>query len=93
MCSFWGGDKLSTLKESFSNIIIDLLQEMFPNYPELLCQAVSLARRVNEPLTEFTSLFLAQEDEILALRMHVLQVHVFLITTSITTIIMILLFV
>ncbi len=47
---------------------------MFPSYPELLCQAVSLARRVREPLTEFTSLFLAQEDEVLALRMHVLQV-------------------
>ena len=58
----------------FNFVCLVFTQELFPSYPDLLCQVISLARRVNEPLVEFTSLFLAQEDEILALRMHVLQV-------------------
>ena len=55
------------------------LQEAYPSYPELLLLAISLGRRVQEPLHEFASLFLSHDDEILALRMQVLQVCVYFI--------------
>ena len=51
------------------------IQENFPSYPELLRLAVSLGRRMQEPLHEFTSLFMSHEEEIYSLRMHPLQVN------------------
>ena len=49
------------------------LQESFPEYPELLCEAVSLGRRLQDPLIEFTALANAENDELLALPMDTLQ--------------------
>ncbi len=49
------------------------LQEEFPDYPELLRVAVSLGRRMQEPLMEFTSLMLSEDAEVLSLRLHPLQ--------------------
>ena len=49
------------------------MQESFPEYPELLCEAVSLGRRLQDPLTEFTALANAENDELLALQMELLQ--------------------
>ena len=54
-------------------IYLYTLQESFPEYPELLCEAVSLGRRLQEPLLEFTSLACAEDDELLSLRMDPLQ--------------------
>lgn len=48
-------------------------KEEFSEYPELLRMAVSLGRRMQEPLHEFSSLLLSQENEIFSLRMHLLQ--------------------
>lgn len=45
----------------------------FREYPELLRQAVSLARRMQDPLVEFSQLCTA-DDELLSLRYHTLQV-------------------
>ena len=49
------------------------LQESFPEYPELLCEAISLGRRLQEPLLEFASLACAEDDELLSLQMDPLQ--------------------
>ena len=49
-------------------------QEAFPGYPELLLTAISLGRRVQEPLHEFTALYESHDEELLALKMHPLQV-------------------
>ena len=46
----------------------------FPDFPDLLRQAVSLARRLQDPLTEFSQLCSADE-EILCLKYHYLQDH------------------
>ena len=51
-----------------------LTQEEFPEYPELLLEAISLSRRVQDPLMEFCALFASPEEEIFSLKMHVLQV-------------------
>ena len=48
-------------------------QDQFHEYPELLRMAVSLGRRMQEPLHEFTSLMRSEDNEMLALRMHPLQ--------------------
>ena len=48
-------------------------QESFPEYPELLCEAISLGRRHQEPLLEFSSLACAEDDELLSLKMDPLQ--------------------
>lgn len=48
-------------------------QESFSEYPELLCEAVSLGRRLQDPLLEFTALATAENEELLALQMDVLQ--------------------
>lgn len=45
----------------------------FREYPELLRQAVSLARKMQDPLIEYSQLCTA-DDEILSLRYHSLQV-------------------
>lgn len=54
-------------------LIICHTQESFPEYPELLCEAVSLGRRLQDPLMEFTALANAENDELLALQMDSLQ--------------------
>ena len=48
-------------------------QEEYPEYPELLRMAVSLGRRLQEPLVEFTALASSPDEEIFALKMHPLQ--------------------
>ncbi|CAI8018492.1 Transcription elongation factor SPT6 [Geodia barretti] len=48
-------------------------KESFPEYPELLCEAISLGRRHQEPLLEFSSLACAEDDELLSLKMDPLQ--------------------
>lgn len=45
----------------------------FREYPELLRQAASLARKIQDPLIEYSQLCTADE-EILSLRYHPLQV-------------------
>ena len=50
-----------------------VLQESFPDYPELLRVAVSLGRRSQEPLHEFTALFASPDNEFLSLHLHSLQ--------------------
>ena len=49
--------------------------EEFKEYPELLRQAISLARRMQDPLVEFSQLC-TQDNEILCLRFHPYQDHV-----------------
>lgn len=49
-------------------------QHEFPDYPSLLRQAVSIGRRIQDPLVEFASLC-DQEDELLCLRFSPLQVR------------------
>jgi len=49
------------------------LQSDFRDYPELLRQAISLARRLQDPLVEFSQLC-TTDEEILCLRYHSLQV-------------------
>lgn len=51
-------------------------QADFRDYPELLRQAVSLARKMQDPLVEYSQLCNGDE-EILSLRFHPLQVHNF----------------
>lgn len=58
---------------AFSSPLPPLLQEQFPEYPELLRLAISLGRRMQEPLHEFSSLMTSEDEEILALKMHPLQ--------------------
>ncbi len=48
-------------------------QESYPDYPELLRVAVSLGRRSQEPLQEFTALFASPDNEYLSLHLHPLQ--------------------
>jgi len=48
------------------------LQSEFREYPLVLRQAVSLARRLQDPLTEFAQLC-NPDEEILCLRYHALQ--------------------
>ena len=69
---------MCTSKPSLTNHLIShhcwtSVQESFPEYPELLCQAISLGRRLQEPLLEFSSLACAEDDELLSLRMDPLQ--------------------
>lgn len=54
-------------------MLCSILQEHFQEYPELLCEAVSLGRRLQDPLMEFTSLAMAEDDELLSLQMDPLQ--------------------
>ncbi|XP_019848744.1 PREDICTED: transcription elongation factor SPT6-like [Amphimedon queenslandica] len=48
-------------------------KEEFPSYPQLLLCAISLGRRVQEPLYEFTSLLSSHDEEYLSLILHPLQ--------------------
>lgn len=48
-------------------------KEQFRDYPELLKMAVSLGRRIREPLEEFTAMFMTEDEEILSLKLHPLQ--------------------
>lgn len=45
----------------------------FPEYPSLLRHAISIARRLQDPLEEFTNLLSESEEELLCLRFHPLQ--------------------
>ena len=62
-----------------------MLQHDFREYPSLLRQALSLARRLQEPLVEFAQLCNPDED-IISLKYHTLQVsyvfkyHVIIVT-------------
>ena len=62
-----------TLYLILAHILILSLQQEFREYPALLRQAVSLARRLQDPLIEFSQLCNPDED-ILALKYHPLQV-------------------
>lgn len=57
------------------NIVMYFLQHDFREYPSLLRQALSLARRLQEPLVEFAQLCNPDED-ILSLKYHTLQVGI-----------------
>ena len=48
-------------------------QNEFLEYPSLLRHAVSLGRRIQDPLSEFAALCV-EEDELLCLRLHPFQV-------------------
>jgi len=50
-------------------------QNEFPEYPLLLRHAISVARRLQDPLEEITNLC-ESEEELLCLRFHPLQVFV-----------------
>lgn len=56
-----------------SGFSLILLQNEFRDYPPLLRQAVSLARRIQDPLIEFAQVCSSDED-ILCLKLHPLQV-------------------
>jgi len=45
----------------------------FPDYPELLREAISVARRLRDPLTELSQLCNADED-LLCIHFHPMQV-------------------
>lgn len=51
-----------------------LFQNEFREYPSLLRHAVSLGRRIQDPLAEFAALCV-EEDELLCLRLHPFQVR------------------
>lgn len=51
-----------------------LFQNEFREYPSLLRHAVSLGRRIQDPLSEFAALCV-EEDELLCLRLHPFQVR------------------
>lgn len=51
----------------------NVLQNEFRDYPLQLRQAISLARRLQDPLTEYSQLC-TTDEEILCLRFHPLQV-------------------
>ena len=53
--------------------MISYFQNEFLEYPSLLRHAVSLGRRIQDPLSEFAALCV-EEDELLCLRLHPLQV-------------------
>ncbi|EDV22209.1 uncharacterized protein TRIADDRAFT_59208 [Trichoplax adhaerens] len=48
----------------------------FPEYPPLLCHAISLARYMQEPLLELSQLLTSDDEEILCLRLHILQAEI-----------------
>lgn len=52
-----------------------LFQNEFRDYPLLLRQAISLARRLQDPLIEYSQLC-SSDEEILCLRFHPLQVKI-----------------
>ena len=54
-------------------LMLLLFQNEFREYPALLRHAVSLGRRIQDPLTEFAALCV-EEDELLCLRLHPYQV-------------------
>ena len=56
-----------------SSSILLLFQNEFREYPSLLRHAVSLGRRIQDPITEFAALCI-EEDELLCLRLHPFQV-------------------
>jgi len=61
------------------NYILYFIQDEFPEYPELLLEAISISRRLQDPLMEFCALFASPEEEIFSLKMHILQVCGYLI--------------
>ena len=56
------------------SLIFPLFQNEFREYPSLLRHAVSLGRRIQDPLAEFAALCV-EEDELLCLRLHPFQVR------------------
>jgi len=56
------------------NLFSLLFQNEFREYPSLLRHAVSLGRRIQDPLAEFAALCV-EEDELLCLRLHPFQVR------------------
>ena len=48
----------------------------FPNFPPLLLYAISLGRRLQNPLQEFAGLASNSMEDLTALRLHPLQDHV-----------------
>lgn len=63
----------------FINILnIATLQADFRDFPVELRQAISLARRMQDPLLEFSQLCTTEED-LLCLKLHTLQVKPFVV--------------
>ncbi len=60
--------EVGTLQEELSPLQMD-----FRDYPPVLRQAISVARRMQDPLIEFCKL-VNPDDDILALKLHTLQV-------------------
>lgn len=67
-------------------------QADFRDYPELLRQAVSLARKMQDPLIEYSQLCNGDE-EILSLRLHPLQVCTSVFLSSISVNVLVTIFV
>jgi len=68
---------LKSLRSCYKHFIKD----EFPEYPELLLEAISISRRLQDPLMEFCALFASPEEEIYSLKMHILQVCTWTATT------------
>ena len=77
----WGVGIYTTLPPLDKSLVLPLVfllmlllfQNEFREYPALLRHAVSLGRRIQDPLTEFAALCV-EEDELLCLRLHPYQV-------------------
>lgn len=65
---------IEIVDNELSNVYINLKKanDEFPEFPGLLLQAISNARRLNDPLSEYAKLCTA-DDDILCLRFHPLQ--------------------
>jgi len=61
------------------DVFYSIFQNDFRDYPPLLREAVSLARKMQDPLIEYSQLC-TPDDEILCLRYHPLQVIILLFT-------------
>ena len=80
-CGVWGVGIYTTLPPLDKSLVLPLVfllmlllfQNEFREYPALLRHAVSLGRRIQDPLTEFAALCV-EEDELLCLRLHPYQV-------------------
>lgn len=71
LLNFFFCDILSAFHKLY--FLFHCFQADFRDFPFLLRQAISIARRVRDPLVEFSQLCTA-DDEILCLRYHPLQV-------------------
>lgn len=65
---------IEIVDNELSNVYMNLKKanEEFPDFPPLLLQAISNARKMNDPLSEYAKLC-SQDDEILCIRFHTLQ--------------------